>query len=116
MEKSLEQLKHIERISRQTRRYRAHLNQVCDQNLHKKINNLADERDHTILRSAARRRIEEQRKEVIGLTIKQITRERQQEPLRVNTTQIEQETIEKFPEDNGKYEERILNQHNTSNS
>ncbi|CAF3748736.1 unnamed protein product [Rotaria sp. Silwood1] len=99
MEKSLEQLKHIERISRQTRRHRTHLNHICDQNLRIKLNDLNNEREQSIIRSTSRRQLEEERKQLVNITIKQIARERQQEPLRINTIQIEQETIEKFSKD-----------------
>ncbi|CAF3821452.1 unnamed protein product [Rotaria sp. Silwood1] len=102
MEKSLEQLKHIERISRQTRRHRTHLNHIYDQNLRTKLNDLNNEREQSIIRSTSRRQLEEERKQLVNITIKQIAREQQQEPLRINTIQIEQETIEKFSKDDGK--------------
>ncbi|CAF3073215.1 unnamed protein product [Rotaria sp. Silwood2] len=100
MEKSLEQLKHIERISRQTRRHRTYLNQICDQNLRTQLNHLDNEREQTIIRSTSRRQFEEERKQLLNITITQIARERQQEPLRINTTQIEQETIQQLSKDN----------------
>jgi hypothetical protein len=80
MEKSLEQLKHIERISKQSRHHRTYLNQICDQNLRTQINQLANEREQSILRSTSRRHLEEERKQVINITIKQIARERQHHP------------------------------------
>jgi hypothetical protein len=102
MEKSLEQLKHIQRISRQTRHHRTYLNQICDQNLRTQINQLADEREQIIQRSTARRQLEEERKQVINITIKQIARERQHQHVPINKAQIEQETIQELPKINGK--------------
>jgi hypothetical protein len=102
MEKSLEQLKHIERISKQSRHHRTYLNQICDQNLRTQINQLANEREQSILRSTSRRHLEEERKQVINITIKQIARERQHHPLPIKTTQTEQETIQELPKINGK--------------
>lgn len=88
MEKSLEQLKHIQRISRQTRHHRTHLNQVCDQNLRANLIRLSNEREQTVQRSILRRENEEERRQLFGVTVKQIARERQVRPRR-----IERETI-----------------------
>ncbi|CAF0966476.1 unnamed protein product [Rotaria magnacalcarata] len=99
MEKSLEQFKHIERISRQTRRHQAYLNQICDQNLRIKLDNLDKERELTIKRSASCRRIEEERQQLVKVTIQQIAKERQQ-LLQRNKTEIEQKTIQKLSTDN----------------
>ncbi|CAF5192379.1 unnamed protein product [Rotaria magnacalcarata] len=101
MEKSLEQFKHIERISRQTRRHQAYLNQICDQNLRIKLDNLDKERELTIKRSASCRRIEEERQQLVKVTIQQIAKERQQ-LLQRNKTEIEQKTIQKLSTDNSK--------------
>ncbi|CAF3299908.1 unnamed protein product [Rotaria socialis] len=102
MEKSFEQLKHIERISRQTRRHRAYLNQICDQNLRIKLDNLDRERELAIKRSASCRRIEEERQQLVKITIQQIAKEQQQQQqsLQRNKTEIEQKTIQKLPTDN----------------
>lgn len=103
MEKSLEQLKHIERISKQTRHHRTYLNQVCDQNLRTKLKHLANEREQSILRSTTRRQLEEERKQLCNVTIKQIARERQHEPLPIKPIQkTEEETIQVLSKDDGK--------------
>jgi hypothetical protein len=102
MEKSLEQLKHIERISRQTRHHRTYLNQICDQNLRTELNHLAKEREQSILRSTSCRQLEEERKQLLDITIQQIVREKQHEPLPINITQFEQETIQVLSKDDGK--------------
>jgi len=102
MEKSLEQLKHIERISRQTRHHRTYLNQICDQNLCKELNHLAKKREQSILRSTSRRQLEEERKQFLNITIKQIITERQHEPLPLNITQFEQESNQTLSKYDGK--------------
>jgi hypothetical protein len=102
MEKSLEQLKHIERISRQTRHHRTYLNQICDQNLRTELNHLAKEREKSILRSTSLRQLEQERKQFLNITIKQIITERQNEPFPLNITQFEQESIQTLSKDDGK--------------
>ncbi|CAF0732007.1 unnamed protein product [Adineta steineri] len=87
MEKSLKQLKCIERISRQTRHYRTHLNQVCNDNLHTQLSLLDDQCERNIARRTSSQQIEEERKKLLRLTIEQITKE--QEPsLLTDETQI----------------------------
>jgi hypothetical protein len=102
MEKSLEQLKRIERISRQTRHHQTHLNQVCDQNLRRKLNHLAIEREQSIVRSASRRQFEEERKQFLNITIKQLVTEQQHKPLSTDTIQTEQAPVQILSEKNGK--------------
>jgi hypothetical protein len=102
MEKSLEQLKHIERISRQTRHHRTYLNQICDQHLHTQLNHLANEREKIILHSASRRRLEEERKQLLNITIKQLAKERQPKPSSINTIQTEEETLQILSKKEGK--------------
>jgi hypothetical protein len=102
MDKSLEQLKHIQRISRQTRHHRTHLNKISDQNLSTELKHLANEREQSLLRSHSRRQLEEERKQLLTITVKQIVRERQHHPLPANTTGTEQETIQLLPKNNGK--------------
>ena len=103
MEKSLEQLKHIERTSRRTRHHRNHLNQVCDQNLRTELHCLSNEREQSIQRLTVRRQVEEERKQLLNITIKQIARERQHEPLPRKTIGIDEETIQVLSKDDGKY-------------
>ncbi len=102
MEKSLEQLKHIQRISHQTRHHRIYLNQICEQNLQTKLEQLANEREQSIQRSTTRRELEEERKKLVNITIKEIARERQHKPLPINTNQTEEETLQVLSNDDGK--------------
>lgn len=102
MEKSLEQRRHIERRSKQIRHHRTHLNQVCDQNLRSKLKTLANEREQTIQRSATRRQLEEERKQLIHVTVQQIAKERQHQPLISKPKEFEEETIEVLSKDDGK--------------
>ena len=99
MEKSLEKLKLIERISRQTRHHRTFLNQISDQKLREELNHLNDQYEQSFIRSKSQQKIERQRKQVLDLTIQQIVRERQSHLLSTNTPQIEQVTIQKLPKD-----------------
>ena len=97
MEKSLEQLKHIERISRQTRHHRTHLNQIYDQNLRLKLSQLTRQRELSISRSASRREQEEKRRKSLGFTIDQITVQKEFQTSPNNSTiQIAEETSEIF--------------------
>ena len=102
MDKSRKQFKHIQRISRQTRHHRIHLNQLSEQNLHFQLDQLTNERTQTIQRSAAHRELEQERKQLLMITVKQIVRERQEKPSANNTIQTEEETVEVLSQDNGK--------------
>lgn len=105
MEKSLEQFKYIERISRETRRHRAYLNQIYDQNLRVQLDQLDKQRQLTILRSASHQRIEQERKQVVKLTIEQIAKRRQeQQSSRINKTPFEEETIKDLSQTHRKFE------------
>ena len=99
MEKSIEQLKHIERLSRQTRHHRTHLNRTHDQQLRRDLNQLAQQRQQHLLRSASRHQLELQRKAFLHVTVKQIAQDRQ--PL--SSAQAEQETIHVLRNDKRKY-------------
>ena len=103
MEKSLEQLKQIERLSRQTRHHRTHLNQVCDSNLRTELNQLANRRDHYLLRSSARRQLEEERKSLVNVTITQIARERQARPVSIRRAPVVQETVQVLTKEKGRW-------------
>lgn len=99
MDKSHEQFKHIQRTSRQIRHHRNHLNQVSEQNLRSQLHQLANERTHTIQRSAAQRELEEERKQLLTITVKQIV----QEKLSSNSTiPAEEETVQVLLQDEGK--------------
>jgi hypothetical protein len=102
MDKSLEQLKHIQRISRQTRHHRTHLNQICDQHLRVQLNQLANEREQSISRSLSRRELEEERQKLLTITIEQIATERQHKHLPNNIIQTEEETIQVLSKNDGK--------------
>ena len=107
MEKSQEQLKHIQRTSRQIRHHRIYLNQLCDQNLRTQLNQLAVEREQTLIRSLARRELEEERKQLLKITVKQIAREREPRPLPINTIHTEEESVQILAEKTGKYESQM---------
>ncbi len=83
-EKSLEQLKYIDRLSRQTRHHRTHLNQVCEQKLQEKLTHLTFEFEQTFIRLKTSQKLEQQRKQVLGITIQQIAHERQRHSLSTN--------------------------------
>ncbi len=89
LKKSVEKLKHIERISRQTRHHRIHLNQVYDQKLRQEVNNLSIDYEQTLKRTKIHKKLEEERKQGLGITIQQIVNERQRHSLPKITTQIE---------------------------
>jgi len=88
LKKSVEKLKHIERISRQTRHHRTHLNQVYDQKLRQEVNNLSIDYEKTLKRTKTHQQLEEQRKKGLGITIQQIANERQRYSLPKTPTQI----------------------------
>jgi hypothetical protein len=98
MEKSLEHLKHIERISRQSRHHRTHLHQIYDQKLHQELDHLTNEYEQTFKRTKIHQKLEQQRKEILGITVQQIVHERQGHSLSRNITQSEI-----FSKNNGKY-------------
>jgi hypothetical protein len=81
MTKSLEHFKLIERISRQIRHHRMYLNQIYDQKLSEELNNLTDEYEQNFLRTKTQQKLEEQRKQILGITIQQIVNERQRSAL-----------------------------------
>jgi hypothetical protein len=81
MDKSIEQLKHIERLSRQTRHHQIHLNQIYDQKLSRELKNLKNQYEQTFLRSNIDQKLEEQRKEILHITINQIANEREHHSL-----------------------------------
>ncbi len=80
MEKSLEQFKCIERISRQTRYHRTYLNRVYNQHLRTQLDQLDSQCERNIERSTSRQQLEENRKLVLSSTVKQIVGERPQKP------------------------------------
>jgi len=88
MDKSIEQLKHIERLSRQTRHHQIHLNQIYDQKLSRELKNLKNEYEQTFLRSNIDQKLEEQRKEILYITINQIANEREHHSLSNPTPKI----------------------------
>ena len=102
MEKSVVQLKHVERISRQMRNHWTHSNQTCNRNLQTRLDHLANERKRSILSAISRQELEEERKKIVNLTVKQIARERQQQSFRTSETQTEQETIQRLSKNDGK--------------
>ena len=73
----MEQLKRVERLSRQSRHYRTHLNQMSENQLQRRLTQLDERRDQNLLRSYSRRQIEEERQNLVHLTVKDVARERQ---------------------------------------
>ena len=107
MEKSLVQFQHIERISRQTRHHRISLNRAQDQKLSTELNELANEREQIISRSRTRRQLEQDRKQLLNVTVKQLVRERQHQlPPPSKNKQVEQATIQTLAKHDGEYEKR----------
>lgn len=80
MERSREQLKRVERLSRQTRHYRTHLNQMCQSELEERLAFYEKQRDQSILRSYARRQLEEERQHLVHVTVAETARERERRP------------------------------------
>lgn len=79
MEKSFEHLKKIERLSRQARHHRVHLNKLHENELSSKLDELNLQQDQTIIRSQARRQLEHDRKALVHITVDQIARDRQEQ-------------------------------------
>lgn len=77
LKKSFEQLKHIERISRQTRHHRTHLNQAYNQKLDEQLNHLTSQFEQTFKRIRNDKKLEQQRKQILGITIQQIEHEKE---------------------------------------
>lgn len=102
MERSCEQLKRVERLSRQTRHYRTHLNQMSENQLHQRLDQLEQRRDQNLLRCYSRQQIEEERQNLVHLTVKDIARERRQiqsaskeNKVKENLTNVVQTEIER---------------------
>ena len=83
--KTLIQIKHIDRLSRQTRQYRLNLNRICDQKLHENVRNLIDRHERTFVRLTSEEKLEKQRKQVLRLTFQHHANESQQHPLTLTT-------------------------------
>jgi hypothetical protein len=83
MEKSIEQWKYIERISRQTRQHRLQLNRVYEQRLCREMAHLTEQHQRTCSHLKRQGKLEEQRQQLLPITFKQIARERQH-PLILN--------------------------------
>ena len=75
MSKSHDRLKHAERLSRQTRKHRTHLNHIQDQKLQQKLEDLADQYEKTIRHSKTDRTFEQQRQQLLSVTVQQIANE-----------------------------------------
>lgn len=72
MEKSAQQSKHIQRLSRQTRHHRLHLNQHYDQQYEEKITDLTEEYYQNYSQFQKQRCLEEHRRELLQITVKNI--------------------------------------------
>ncbi|UJR31755.1 hypothetical protein I4U23_019233 [Adineta vaga] len=98
MEKSTEQLKYIQRISRQIRHYRTQLNQIYDDKLHLQLKQLESEYKQKIRCLTQHQQLEEERKQLINLTVKQSVKEDESYPLRSSDlVEILQETSDSYP-------------------
>jgi hypothetical protein len=97
LKKSFEHLKHFERRSQQTRHHRTHLNQICDQKLHEKLNNLANEFEETFNHLKTHKKLEQQRKQTLGMTVQQIVHERQRHSLSTNLENHSLSSIKQTP-------------------
>lgn len=69
MGKSLEQM---ERLSQKRRHYRIHLNRITEQKLEEKLSNLSEQHEKVLLRLRTDRKVEEQRQQLLGITVEQI--------------------------------------------
>ena len=102
MSKSFEKLKRTERASRQTRHHYIHLNQMQDQNLSRNIKDLENKYEKISIRSKNNLEFEQERKEILPITIKQISNERQHRLLSMNRIRTKQETQQLFQKSNSK--------------
>ena len=102
MSKSFEKLKRTERVSRQRRHHYIRLNQMQDQNLSRNIKNLEDKYEKTCIRSRNNLEFEQERKEILHVTIQQISNERQHPLLSINKIHTKDETKQLFPKSTGK--------------
>lgn len=72
MDKSVQQSKHIQRLSRQTRHHRLHLNHRYDQEYHEQIDHLTEEFYQKSAQFQKQRRLEEHRRDLLHVTVKNI--------------------------------------------
>lgn len=77
MNKSIEQLKHVERVSRRTRHHQINLNQIYVEKLHQNVDQLLSQYQQTRRRLKANEKLEKQRKQMIDITIQHISNDRQ---------------------------------------
>ena len=77
----MEKLPHTERLSRRSRRHRLQLNRISDQQLHEQVTDLTDQFVQKCARLKTHRKLEEQRQQLLGVTVKQIAHDRQRATL-----------------------------------
>ena len=73
----MDKLPHTERLSRRSRRHRLQLNRISDQHLHEQVTDLTDQFVQKCARLRTHRKLEEQRQQLLSVTVKQIADERQ---------------------------------------
>jgi hypothetical protein len=102
MERSLEQWKHIERVSRQTRHHRIQLNQVYDQRLQRDLTSLNHDYQQNCFRLESKQKLEQQRERLLKVTVQQIAREKRRPTLSTMNTTTDHFTIESLSKPSGK--------------
>lgn len=101
MERSLEQLKHIDRISRQTRHHRIQLNQFHEQRLQRDLTYLNHDYQQTRSRLESKQNLEQQRERLLNVTVKQIAREKRRPTLSTMNTTTDHFMIESLSKPSG---------------
>ena len=101
MERSLEQLKHIERISRQTRHHQIQLNQAYNQRLQRDLTCLNHDYQQNCWRLETQQKLEQQRERLLNVTFKQIAREKRRPTLSTMNTTTTHCTIEPLSKHSG---------------
>ncbi|CAF1274479.1 unnamed protein product [Adineta steineri] len=115
MKRSVEQLKHIDHLSRQVRHHRIHLNQMYDQKLSQELHTLTKQYAQTLKYSKKEHKLERRRKEVFDVTIRQIANERQHPSLSTNIIQNEQKLPKISNQINGHRDELLENCSSSNN-
>lgn len=93
MKRSVEQLKHLDRTSRQIRHHQTNLYHRCDQLLSHDLDTLTHQYARDLKQSNKQYQIEQQRKEVLDYTIQQITNEQNHHVSPMDTAELNKENI-----------------------
>ena len=96
MRKSIEHVKRTASLSREIRHHQIHLNRISDEKLHQNLKNLYKEYQLTNKRFKETQKLEQQRQQLLNITISQLSNERQRHPLSINRLIINEKTSEIF--------------------